>query len=64
MSERRVKRLLDSVPVDRDAEERTWAVVHAAYAEHEPVRARPPLRFAVAAAALAGVRPGSARWEG
>ena len=52
MSERRVKRLLDTVPVDRDAEERTWAVVRAAYSEHEPVRARTPLRFALAAAVV------------
>ena len=50
MSERRVKRLLDSVPVDRDAEERTWAVVRAAYAEHEPARRAPRVRWTVAVA--------------
>jgi hypothetical protein len=58
MSERRVKRLLDTVPVDRDAEERTWALVRAAYAEREPVpRAAPRLRWtlAVAFALLAAV---------
>jgi hypothetical protein len=55
MNDRRVKRLLDSVPVDCDAEERTWAVVRAAFAEHEPVRRAPRLRWAVACAALAVV---------
>ena len=52
MSERSVKRLLAAVPADRDAEERAWAVVSAAYAEHEPVHSRPPLRFGLAVAAL------------
>src|SRR5437588_548289 len=39
---------------DREAEERAWVVVRAAYAEHEPVRARPPLRWAPAFAVLLG----------
>jgi hypothetical protein len=47
-----VKRLLESVPVDRDAEERAWQVVRAAYAEHRPMRRRPP-RLALALGALA-----------
>jgi hypothetical protein len=55
MSDRRVKRLLDSVPVDRDAEERTWAVVRAAFAEHEPARRASRLRWAVACAAVAAI---------
>ena len=55
MSKRDVKRLLDAVPVDRDAEERTWEVVRAAYAEHEPVRRAPRLRWSVAFAVLAAV---------
>ena len=54
MSERTVKRLLAAVPADREAEERAWAIVRAAYAEHEPVRARPPLRWAPAFAVLLG----------
>ena len=33
-----VKRLLERVPADREAEERAWAVVRAAYAEREHVR--------------------------
>jgi len=50
-----VKRLVERVPVDRDAEERTWAVVRAAYEEREPVRRAPRRRvmLAVAAAAVA-----------
>ena len=52
MSERSVKRLLAAVPADREAEERAWAVVRAAYAEHEPVHTRPPLRWGLAVAAL------------
>jgi hypothetical protein len=52
VSERSIKRLLAAVPADRDAEERAWRIVRAAYAEHEPVHARPPLRFGLAAAAL------------
>ena len=48
-----VKRLLERVPSDREAEERAWAVVRAAYAEHEHVRARPRRRLMLAAAALA-----------
>ncbi|HLY93532.1 MAG TPA: hypothetical protein VKP14_01670 [Gaiellaceae bacterium] len=37
MSERDVRRLLSSVPVDADAEGRTWEVVRSAFAEREPV---------------------------
>jgi hypothetical protein len=48
-----VKRLLERVPADREAEERTWDVVRAAYAEREHVRARPPRRLMLAAVALA-----------
>jgi hypothetical protein len=51
-----MKRLFDRVPVDRDAEERTWAVVHAAFAEREQVRVRPRRRrlmLAVAALVVA-----------
>jgi hypothetical protein len=50
-----VKQLLDATPVDRDAEERTWAVVRAAYADHEPVRRVPRLRWSAAFAVLAAV---------
>jgi hypothetical protein len=50
---RRLQRLLDATPVDRDAEERVWQVVHAAYAEREPVRRRRRPRYVVAFAALA-----------
>jgi hypothetical protein len=49
---RRLQRLLDATPVDRDAEERVWQVVRAAYAEREPARRRRP-RYALAAVALA-----------
>jgi len=55
MSERRVVELLERTPVDRDAEERAWAVVHAAFAEREPVRRRPRLLPAVALAVVAAV---------
>ena len=54
MSERSVRRLLAALPADREAEERAWAVVSAAYAGHEPVRARPPFRWTLAVAALLG----------
>jgi hypothetical protein len=47
-----MKHLFDAVPVDLEAEERAWQVVRAAYAEHRPVRRRPP-RVALALAALA-----------
>ena len=36
-----VKRLMERVPADREAEDRAWSVVRAAYAEREPVRERP-----------------------
>lgn len=52
MSERAVKRLLAAVPADREAEERAWAVVRAAYAQHEPVRPHPRLRWTAVVAAL------------
>jgi hypothetical protein len=55
VSERNVRRLLDAVPVDRDAEERAWAVVRSAYAERAPVRRRRfrmPLRVAVVLAVV------------
>jgi len=49
-----VKGLFESVPVDRDAEERTWQVVRAAFEEREPVaRRRPP--YAIALVAVAAV---------
>jgi WD40 repeat protein len=48
-----VKRLLERVPADREAEERTWDVVRAAYAEREQVRVRPRRRLMLAATALA-----------
>jgi WD domain, G-beta repeat len=48
-----VKRLLERVPADREAEERTWEVVRAAYAEREQVRVRPRRRLMLATAALA-----------
>jgi hypothetical protein len=48
-----VKRELERVPVDRDAEERTWSVVREAFAEREPVRRRAPRRrWVLAVAAL------------
>jgi hypothetical protein len=57
VSGRSVKRLLESAPSDPAAEERMWAVVHAAYAEHEPApprrHARAVLAVAAAAAAVA-----------
>jgi hypothetical protein len=50
-----VKRMLERVPVDRDAEERAWSVVRAAYEEREPVRRAPRRRLllVVVAAVLA-----------
>jgi hypothetical protein len=50
MSERELERLFASVPADREAEERAFALVGAAYAEREPTRARPRIRWAPAAA--------------
>jgi hypothetical protein len=47
-----VKRAFERVPVDRDAEERAWALVRAAYEERERVRVRPRRRLMLAAAAL------------
>jgi hypothetical protein len=62
-----LKRLLERVPGDRDAEERAWSVVRAAYEEREPVRRAPRRRLmlagvavAVAAAAAALSPPGQA----
>ena len=55
-----VKRLLERVPSDREAEERAWAVVRAAYAEREQVRARPRRRLMLAGVALAAVVAASA----
>jgi hypothetical protein len=54
VSERRLKRILDSTPADREAEDRAWQVVRAAYAEREPVPRRVPrLALALAVAAIA-----------
>jgi hypothetical protein len=55
-----VKRLLERVPSDREAEERAWTVVRAAYAEHEHVRVRPRRRLMLAGVALAAVIAASA----
>jgi hypothetical protein len=49
---KRLKRLLEATPVDREAEDRVWQVVRAAYAEREPVRRRGRPRYVVAFAAL------------
>jgi WD40 domain-containing protein len=51
VSERSVKRFLASTPADEEAEERAWAVVRAAYAEHEPARRRPPVKLLLTIAA-------------
>jgi hypothetical protein len=48
---RRLQRLLEATPVDREAEDRVWQVVRTAYAEREPAPARRP-RYAIAAVAL------------
>jgi hypothetical protein len=48
-----LKRLMERVPADREAEERVWSVVRAAYAEREPVRRQPRRRLMLAAVALA-----------
>jgi hypothetical protein len=55
-----VKRLLERIPADREAEERAWAVVRAAYAEREHVRVRPRRRLMLAGVALAAVVAASA----
>ena len=55
-----VKRLLERVPSDREAEERAWSVVRAAYAEREHVRVRPRHRLMLAGVALAAVVAASA----
>jgi hypothetical protein len=52
MTERALRRELEAMPADDEAEERAWQVVRAAYAEHRPVRRRTP-RLALALAALA-----------
>lgn len=46
-----LRRELERVPADHDAEERAWVVVRAAFREREPVR-RPRRRLALAAAAV------------
>ena len=48
-----LKRLMERVPADREAEERAWSVVRAAYAEREPVRRQPRRRLTLAAVAFA-----------
>ena len=48
-----LKRLMERVPADRDAEERAWSVVRAAYEEREPVRRMPRRRLMLGAVALA-----------
>ncbi len=48
-----IKRLLERVPADRDAEERAWSVVRAAYAERDHVRARPRRRLMLAGVVVA-----------
>ena len=56
-----VKRLLERVPADREAEERAWTLVRAAYAEGEHVRVRPRRRrLMLAGVALAAVVAASA----
>jgi WD40 repeat protein len=44
---------MERVPADRDAEDRAWSVVRAAYAEREPVRRAPRRRLMLAGVALA-----------
>jgi WD40 repeat protein len=44
---------MERVPADREAEERAWSVVRAAYAEREPVRRAPRRRLMLAGVALA-----------
>lgn len=50
-----VKRLLERVPTDHEAEERAWTLVRAAYAEREHMRVRPRGRLMLAGVALAAV---------
>jgi hypothetical protein len=50
-----VKRLLETVPEDRDAEARAWEVVRAAFADHEPMRRPRPVRLGVALAAAVAI---------
>jgi WD40 repeat protein len=51
-----VKRALERIPADREAEDRAWAVVRSAFAEREPVpRHRRGGRWTVAAVAIAVV---------
>jgi WD40 repeat protein len=67
VSERRIRRLLDSTPADEQAEARAWEILRAAYAQREPrrqPRRRIPLVLAFAAvaatAAAAFSQPGRA----
>jgi hypothetical protein len=55
MTEERLRQLLERTPVDAAAEERSWELVRAAYAEREPVRRRPRLRLTVAVVVLGAV---------
>ena len=50
-----VKQLLERVPADREAEDRAWAVVRAAYGEREHVRVWPRRRLMLVAVAVAVV---------
>jgi len=53
---------MERVPADREAEERAWSVVRAAYAEREPVR-RAPRRRLMLAAVAAAVAAGAAAFS-
>jgi hypothetical protein len=57
VSGRTLKRLLDAVPADREAEERAWRIVEASYADRRPLpratRMRPALVLAALAVAVA-----------
>jgi len=58
MNERELRDALrDAAPEDRDARQRAWRVVQAAYAEHEPRRRRPRRRRLVALAVAAALVP-------
>jgi len=48
-----VKQLLERVPADREAEDRAWAVVRAAYGEREHVRVWPRRRLMLVAVVVA-----------
>jgi len=50
MSDRKLRRMLESAAADPAAEERAWLVVRAAYAEREPIPQRRRMRVAVAVA--------------